>query len=356
MGQFGDKFRKEREKKGISLDDVAQVTKIGTRMLQAIEEEHFDQLPGGIFNKGFIRAYARHLGLNEEEAVSQYLECLRKEQIEAQADWEMANSAAGNRGGTTQSAAKKAGAGQAGAGQAKSKAAARGKSAPRQQPEGGELPDLQLPKAEHVRKPRREYLADREAGIPWSLVAVTAVVIVLAFLLWRRHSHATQAEAPKPAPTIAATSKPGQPAAEASLPAAKLAAKITPIASKTSSPRSTPAALPPGLQAAKSASASPPAPTTAPIVTLIIRASENSWISVSANGQVLKEETLIAPAETAIHASGEVTVRVGNAAGVSFLLNGKEIPPQGNEAEVKTLVFDRDGLKPPIVQSPPTGE
>lgn len=83
MGEFGDKFRKTREKKGISLDDVSHVTKIGTRMLQAIEEENFDRLPGGVFNRGFIRAYAKHLGLNEEDAIASYLVCVQKTEIAA---------------------------------------------------------------------------------------------------------------------------------------------------------------------------------------------------------------------------------------------------------------------------------
>lgn len=78
---------------------------------------------------------------------------------------------------------------------------------------------------------------------------------------------------------------------------------------------------------------------------LVIRASENSWVSVSADGQAASEETLIAPAHTSVRARQEVIVRVGNAAGVSFLFNGKEIPPQGSESEVKTLVFDSSGLK-----------
>ena len=57
------------------------------------------------------------------------------------------------------------------------------------------------------------------------------------------------------------------------------------------------------------------------------------------------EETLIAPAHTTFHASNEFVVKVGNAAAVSFLLNGKEVAPQGNESEVKTLTFDSSGLK-----------
>jgi cytoskeleton protein RodZ len=70
---LGARFKQERERKGITLDDVALSTKIGTRMLQALEEERYDQLPGGIFNKGFVRAYARHLGLDEEQAVADYV-------------------------------------------------------------------------------------------------------------------------------------------------------------------------------------------------------------------------------------------------------------------------------------------
>jgi len=93
VGAFGNKFRKARERKNLSLDDVSNVTKIGSRMLQAIEEERFDQLPGGVFNKGFIRAYAKHLGLNDEEAVNDYLACLRQAQIDAHEVWEPQSAA-----------------------------------------------------------------------------------------------------------------------------------------------------------------------------------------------------------------------------------------------------------------------
>ena len=74
VGSFGERLRREREMRGVSLDDIAEGTKIGTRLLRALEEEHFELLPGGIFNKGFVRAYAKYLGLNEEEAVTDYLE------------------------------------------------------------------------------------------------------------------------------------------------------------------------------------------------------------------------------------------------------------------------------------------
>ncbi len=72
-GVFGEHLRREREMRGISLDDIAAATKIGTRLLRALEDEQFDLLPGGIFNKGYVRAYARFVGIDEEQAVAEYL-------------------------------------------------------------------------------------------------------------------------------------------------------------------------------------------------------------------------------------------------------------------------------------------
>ncbi|PYX37059.1 MAG: hypothetical protein DMG75_08340 [Acidobacteria bacterium] len=74
VASFGARLKREREQRGISLDDVALSTKIGARFLRAMEEEKFDQLPGGIFNRGFVRAYARRVGIDEEQAVADYLE------------------------------------------------------------------------------------------------------------------------------------------------------------------------------------------------------------------------------------------------------------------------------------------
>jgi cytoskeleton protein RodZ len=73
VGSFGEKLKREREMRAITLEEIAEATKIGTRSLRALEEEHFDQLPGGIFNKGFVRAYAKFLGIDEEQAVADYM-------------------------------------------------------------------------------------------------------------------------------------------------------------------------------------------------------------------------------------------------------------------------------------------
>jgi len=72
MGAFGDRLRREREMRGITLEEITESTKISRRHLEALEGEHFDQLPGGVFNKGFVRAYARFLGIDGDQAVADY--------------------------------------------------------------------------------------------------------------------------------------------------------------------------------------------------------------------------------------------------------------------------------------------
>src|SRR6266550_4481512 len=72
MSNFGSTFKKGRESKGISLDRIAAETRISTRFLLAIENEEFNLLPGGIFNRGFVRTYAEKVGLDPDQAVADY--------------------------------------------------------------------------------------------------------------------------------------------------------------------------------------------------------------------------------------------------------------------------------------------
>jgi hypothetical protein len=71
-GTFGEHLRREREMRGVSLDEISQATRIGLRFLEALENERWQELPGGVFNRGFIRSIARHLGLDEEAFVAEY--------------------------------------------------------------------------------------------------------------------------------------------------------------------------------------------------------------------------------------------------------------------------------------------
>jgi cytoskeleton protein RodZ len=326
VGAFGDKFRKERERRGFTLDDVSSVTKIGSRMLKAIEEEQFDRLPGGIFTKGFIRAYARHLGLNDEEAVAEYLALLQEAQVSAQ------NKDSLNQPSQTESNV-------AHSGHRKTKALDNAEA------EVEELPGLHLPKAEHIRT--RAPRATGEPRVSWLVLASAVAVVLVGILLWNRYS--------RNAHTAASTvSSPAQ-----SSPPGSSSTHLSSAAANVGASNSQLPAAPPLVPAAESEPAgdndvttrnfrpshsvtTPPQP--APTLTLIIRAAEDSWISVTADGQQVTQETLIAPAHTSVRASREIVVKAGNAAGVSFVLNGKDFSPQSNESEVKTFIFDNTGM------------
>ncbi len=397
MGQFGDKFRKAREAKELTLDDVSNVTKIGPRMLQAIEEENFDRLPGGVFNKGFIRAYAKHLGLDPEEAITEYLDCLRQAQVVAQQAWEPTPQTEvrpalpvkmPKEGPKTSATAPSK---VAPSTPVTSVAASVDKPATKAHPavEVAELPELQLPREADVRPPARTtYTPTAGTGSSWRLIVVAGLIFILGIALWTRRSHPTNSQpaAANPAPANSSSSLPVTPASalapaqspsaasSATAPAASSAAllqspSINPQPQPQKSNASPTAAPTPSTSSGTPSSGSPSVPDTvedkndvtirtfgkaAPPKTteaagtafnLVIRATENSWVSVVADGQQVRQETLIAPAHTSIHATREIVVKVGNAAAVSFLFNGKEISPQGNEAEAKTLVFDSSGLK-----------
>lgn len=70
---FGTWLRRQREGREIDLREIADASKIGLRYLQAFEEDRFDILPAPIFAKGFLRQYARYVGLDPEEVVNFYL-------------------------------------------------------------------------------------------------------------------------------------------------------------------------------------------------------------------------------------------------------------------------------------------
>ena len=74
MSSFGETLRRERELRQISLREIAEATKINLRYLDALERDDFKHLPGGVFNKGFVRAYAQFIGIDPETMVTAYLE------------------------------------------------------------------------------------------------------------------------------------------------------------------------------------------------------------------------------------------------------------------------------------------
>ena len=72
MPSFGENLKREREMRGVSLEEMSETTKISVRLLSALEQDRFAELPGGVFTRSFIRAYAQYLGLDDEHVLSEY--------------------------------------------------------------------------------------------------------------------------------------------------------------------------------------------------------------------------------------------------------------------------------------------
>ena len=407
MGAFGEKLRKQRELRGLELDDISNSTKISVRMLRALEDEHFDQLPGGVFNRGFVRAYARQVGLDQEETVADYAAALREKHLQQSLLQDFSDPAPE----ITPAATLEPGNHESPANQLPDNVLPSGdlpannndnddsndlnhelrREDPRRQSRRNEarrnedlrnedrrnedlrnedrsqpnpskdspaLPDSAT--QAHAANPpasryRQKYPAgtpdqpadESSAQVPWGKLAMALLLVTLTLAFWNFRPHAQhkaeshlvassdQSSAPLSTPASTAT----QPSGSASSPTAGPAASSTTSASQ-------PDANPPATHRT-----APKPPRT---FTLLIRADETTWVSLTADGNpVVANETLIAPAHTSVRASREIVVKAGNAAGVSFLLNGKTIPAQGNEGETRTYVFDATGLlttpQPPSV-------
>src|SRR5215510_5558292 len=71
MTPVGETLRRERLKRNLDLEEISRELKISARFLQAIENDQYDKLPGGVFAKSFVRQYARLMGLDDEQLVNQ---------------------------------------------------------------------------------------------------------------------------------------------------------------------------------------------------------------------------------------------------------------------------------------------
>jgi cytoskeleton protein RodZ len=87
-GNFGERLKREREMREVSLAEVTSGTRIGQRFLEALENEEWDKLPGGIFSRGFVRSIARYLGLNEEDLLSEFDLARGEQKMDAPAPYE----------------------------------------------------------------------------------------------------------------------------------------------------------------------------------------------------------------------------------------------------------------------------
>lgn len=83
---LGEKLREAREERGISLTEVAEQTRISPHYIESIERDDYKPLPGGIFNKGFIKSFAKYVGIDEQEALQDYSRAIAANENTAELD------------------------------------------------------------------------------------------------------------------------------------------------------------------------------------------------------------------------------------------------------------------------------
>ena len=288
MGAFGDRLRREREMRGITLDEITESTKISRRHLEALEGEHFDQLPGGVFNKGFVKAYARFLGIDEDQAVVDY-------------------STASN-----------------------------------EQPE----PENKFPLQIHE-EPNRE-LNPRRSKLPLVFAVAALVGVLVGYGFWMKskpHNDATPVENTQQGPALNAGNEP-QTSASTSQPL------TSPTLSNDSAtqPKQAPAQLAADSRSAEARRNAVSADSAAtPIAKeksffVQVNAKEDSWVSIVADGKSVMQRVLAADKHKKIKAGKSLILRTGNAGGIEVSFNGRPLGALGNENEPRTLTFNASGL------------
>jgi cytoskeleton protein RodZ len=290
MGAFGDRLRREREMRGITLDEITESTKISRRHLEALEGEHFDQLPGGVFNKGFVRAYARFLGLDEDQAVADY-------------------SAASN-----------------------------------EKPE----PENKFPLEIHE-QPNRE-LNPRSSNLPLIFAIAALVGVLVGYGFWVRskpHSSAPVEKTQQVAPVSSAS----EPQANAS-PTQPVTSSSPDVSKDSASAEKQPPAQVPVLarpvepkhDTVASDTADDPAPGKEKAFFVQVKAKEDSWVSIVADGKSVMQRVLAADKNKKVKAGKSLILRTGNAGGIEVSFNGRSLGALGNENEPRTLTFNASGL------------
>jgi cytoskeletal protein RodZ len=96
---FGGSLRRARERRGVTVHQIAAATKIPAAALEALERNESSRLPGGIFSRAFVRAYAAEVGLDAERTVCEFLKRFPDDESAAGAETSRARSWQQSEGG-----------------------------------------------------------------------------------------------------------------------------------------------------------------------------------------------------------------------------------------------------------------
>ena len=281
MSGVGELLRSHRTNRGVALEQIADVTRITVRQLEALEREQFDELPGGVFRVSFVRQFARCVGADEEEAV-RLLKAQTSTSVELPS-WDPS-------------------------------------------PEKRD-PFLGVSPGSRVSQMLSGFLRDHGS----TLASVTVGLLLIVGGLYSYQSWEVRKE--QDAEQAAVDAK-----------AASEAESPPPVAAPSAEPSVQTASL------GQSQSAAP--------IELQIEIVDTVWIRAVADGSRVLEGIYRAGGKLdPIEAKRQVTLKVGNAGGVSLALNGKDLGLVGPRGHVRSLMVTPDGMEileanPPVGGSP----
>lgn len=300
---MGETLRHAREQRGLSLDELSRRTKISPVALRAIETNDIQRLPGGIFLRGFLRSYAREVGLNAEDTVSRYV-----------AQFESLSGSAGD-----------------------------------------SLPDLNVLEVPigHAEPPTGDEPARR---VP--ILALAAAIVLslggLAYMTLRERSTTSEtASAPAVRNAVAL--------AAPSVPAAAADETVVTNAATTGSEAATIGgeALSAGAATA-TAGIQEPSPAATPAgdtLVITIQTTGPCWVSAVVDGRTAIYRLMQADEMETLEGGTDVMLLVGDAATFTFQVNGAAGKPLGAAGEVATVHITNDNyqrfLESPASEPPP---
>ena len=321
MDSLGEHLKRERELRGISLRHISDVTKIHMKYLEALEENHFEALPAEAFTKGFLRSYARCVGIDPDEVIlihKQYLDSLK------------------------------------GVGATPPPVTSESDSPPC---EPYSPAPVQTPLSPPEKMP--------PVGSPKLLITLLSLFLVLAvaffvFLSSRAKQGSeistvpvakepeVSSPAPHPSGSEVNVNAPSQtePARKAPKPEPMQKGPITPTAKQQAGPGPGGRSIGPETKVLTPAAGGPApveenqAPKT---LSLTINAKEDTWIQATIDGSERREALIHAGSQVTWRAADKFILTIGNVRGTDLTLNGTEIQiPEGNQNVLRDFVISRD--------------
>jgi cytoskeleton protein RodZ len=277
---FGAALRQARERRGVSLRQIAEATKISVPALEALERNEIARLPGGIFSRSFVRAYAREVGLDPEQAVRDFVARYPSED------------------------------------------------------QGAEDSLRKSPGREHLPLDR---VPGSWQGVARALRVLVPVALVVAYLVWSgrlaswRRGAVVAPALPTPGLTSTAVSGPS--------PAAFPTGTGTVPGRPLEPPAGGQAPAPVGAAAETATSSAGVGAAEQGNLRMTAEVQRECWVSLKTDGKIFFSGLMQAGDRREFGASDEVVITVGDAGAFTFTINGQAARPLGTSGQVVTVVI-----------------